>query len=184
MDLSAKAEVELPITNAEGNLQGTLLVSLLPSRDPQYPVPAPLIDLRNDPDRDTSLEPVQLLEGQEYFYKININHTEIGEVITDKPEIFNPDTTKGNQCRLRPGTYTGKLLVKIFAGEKELGLVSLEVRSRKLDYIRHYRWMLQNIAEDFSEVIMERFAPTEQRFAIDQYQDAKTLYQRFAFLKT
>lgn len=183
MDLSTKAKVELPITNAEGNLQGTLLVSLLRPSEPQYHGPAPLIDLRNDPDRDTSLEPVQLLEGEEYFYEINVDRSEIGELITDKPEIFNPNP-KGNQGRLRPGSYTGSLLVKIFAGEKELGLVSLEVRSRKLDYLRHYRWMLQNIAEGFSEVIMERFAPTEQRFATDQYQDAKTLYQRFAFLKS
>jgi len=182
--LAIKREAELPITSAEGNLQGTLLVTLLPSRDPHYPAPAPLIDLRNDPDRDTSLEPVQLLEGEEYLYEISTDWTEIGEVVTDKPEIFNPDTPKGSRGRLRPGAYTGSMPVKILAGHEELGLVTFEVRSRKLDYLSHYRWMLQNIAESFSEVVMERFAPTEQRFAIDQTQDAKTLYQRFAFLKS
>jgi len=184
MKLAIKREAELPITDADGSLQGTLLVALLPSRDPHHPVPAPLIDLRNDPARDRSLEPVQLLEGEEYLYEICTDPTDIDEVVTDKPEIFEPDTSKGNRGRLRPGVHTGGLPVKIFAGHQELGLVTFEVRSRKLDYLRHYRWMLQNIAESFSEVVMERFAPTEQRFAIDQTQDAKTLYQRFAFLKS
>lgn len=184
MKLATKSEAELPITDADGNSQGTLLVALLPSRNPHHSAPAPLIDLRNDPDRDTSLEPVQLLEGEEYLYEISTDQPHIGEIVTDKREIFNPDTPKGNRGRLRPGLHTGGLPVKILVGHQEVGRVTFEVRSRKLDYLSHYRWMLQNIAEDFSEVIMERFAPTEQRFAIDQTQDAKTLYQRFAFLKS
>ncbi|MCL5046294.1 MAG: restriction endonuclease-like protein [Actinobacteria bacterium] len=84
---------------------------------------------------------------------------------------------------MRPGLYTGILPVTILADGVPLGRVAFEVRSYKLDYLSHYRWMLRDIAEVFSEIVMERFAPTEQRFGIDETRDAATLYQRFAFLR-
>jgi hypothetical protein len=43
--------------------------------------------------------------------------------------------------------------------------------------------MLGDIARVMSEVVMERFAPTEQRFTPDYARDAATLYQRLAFLQ-
>ena len=62
--------------------------------------------------------------------------------------------------------------------------MSLEVRSRKLDYLKQYRWMLRDIASAVSEVVMERFAASEQAFLPDTSRDAATLYQRFAFLQS
>jgi uncharacterized protein len=168
----------------QGQVQGTLSVRLLPSRSEHSPAPAPLIDLQNAPHDAAPLESVQLLEGEEYLYEISLNIFEEKVITTDKPEILDPDTTKGDRGRLRTGAYTGGLPIQIFAGDRELGQVRFEIRSRKLDYLSHYRWMLQNITERFSEVVMERFAPTEQRFTIDERQDPKTLYQRFAFLKS
>jgi hypothetical protein len=44
--------------------------------------------------------------------------------------------------------------------------------------------MLSEMAESFAEVVMQRFAPTEQRFRIHETRDAQTLYQRFAFLRS
>jgi len=61
--------------------------------------------------------------------------------------------------------------------------MAFEVRSRKLDYLSQYRWMLRDIAEQLSELIMQRFAPAEQRFSPDHVRDAAALYQRFAFLR-
>jgi len=46
------------------------------------------------------------------------------------------------------------------------------------------RWMLRDVAEQYAELVMERFAPAEQRFATDAARDASTLYQRFAFLQS
>ena len=70
------------------------------------------------------------------------------------------------------------------ADARPIGEALFEVRSRKLDYLTHFRWMLRDIADEIAEVVMERFAPTEQRFAIDEAADAQTLYQRFAFLRS
>jgi predicted component of viral defense system (DUF524 family) len=168
----------------QGQVQGALCVKLLPTRDEHGPGPEPLIDLQKAPHEAAPMEPVQLLESEEYLYEINVNLSGEKFIKTDKPEILNPDTTKGDRGRLRTGNHTGCLPVRIFVGDLALGQVSFEVRSRKLDYLSHYRWMLENITGSFSEVVMERFAPTEQRFTIDQTQDPKTLYQRFAFLKS
>jgi uncharacterized protein len=44
--------------------------------------------------------------------------------------------------------------------------------------------MLRDIAEQLTELILERFAPTEQRFALQESRDAATIYQRFAFLRS
>ncbi|MGD0949032.1 MAG: DUF2357 domain-containing protein [Candidatus Binatia bacterium] len=107
-----------------------------------------------------------------------------GPLTTDRPEVFEADTQSGTRGRLRPRLYTGMLPVTIRAGAIDIGRVALEVRSRKLDYLRHYRWMLRDIAEHCAELVMDRFAPAEQRFATDSARDAPTLYQRFAFLQS
>jgi len=182
--LTVAREATLPIMDDQGQERGTLSLRLLPSRNEQAPAPPPLLDFQKAPHEAAPLEPVQLVEGEEYIYEIELKTFEEKVITTDKPEILDADSPKGDRGRLRTGNYTGTLPVRIFAGELELGQVSFEIRSRKLDYRNHYRWMLENITETFSEIVMERFAPTEQRFRIDQKQDAKTLYQRFAFLKS
>ena len=129
------------------------------------------------------LSPIQLLEGEEYRYEIDLpSHRNV--VSTDKPEVFESDTEAGMVGRLRPRLYTGTLSVTIISDGHRVGEALFEVRSRKLDYLTHFRWMLRDIADEVAEVIMERFAATEQRFSIDESADAATLYQRFAFLRS
>src|SRR5690625_4711044 len=70
------------------------------------------------------------------------------------------------------------------SNRRELGTVAFEVRSRKVDYLSQYRWMLRDIADSMAELIMQSFASAEQRFSIDATRDAAILYQRFAFLKS
>jgi len=139
--------------------------------------------LSADPDRDPSLEAIQLLEGHEYLYQIDLTDAPTATIDTDIPEVFQSDTQRGDRGRLRPGLYTGTLTVAIRADGQTLGTMAFEVRSRKLDYLSQYRWMLRDIAEQLSELIMQRFAPAEQRFSPDHVRDAATLYQRFAFLR-
>jgi predicted component of viral defense system (DUF524 family) len=181
--LEGTQEVKVAIVDKDGRSSGFVEVKLLPSTDVSA-YPPPLIDLRGSVEHDLSLEPVQLLEGEEYLFEISLDTTHTGIITTNKREVFNPDTEKGERGRLRTGLYTGFLSVTISTGGAEIGSLAFEVRSRKMDYLSHYRWMLNDIAEKFSEVVMERFAPTEQRFKIDDTQEAKTLYQRFAFLKS
>jgi predicted component of viral defense system (DUF524 family) len=180
--MSATDEAEIAIVDTQGRSVGSFRVSLLP-RAADAPPPPPLLDLRLTPDRDPALAPVQLLEGHEYRYEIELQRAS-EPLTTDRPEIFEADTRSGTQGRLRPRLYTGLLPVTVRAGETDLGRVVLEVRSRKFDYLRHYRWMLRDIAEHCAELVMDRFAPAEQRFATDAARDAPTLYQRFAFLQS
>lgn len=183
MSESAKtSEIEMPILDDAGRAQGSFILKLLPGVCDDSS-PYPLLDLRKDPDRDVTLEPVQILEGQEYLYEVALESKNMNEIGTDRPEIFRPDTKLGNRGRLRPGMYTGRLPVRVLIANSLLGRLNLEVRSKKLGYLSHYRWMLRDLAKDFSEIVMERFAPTEQRFTIDEIQDARTLYQRFSFLR-
>ena len=90
----------------------------------------------------------------------------------------------GRTGRVRTGSYTGWLPVTIFGDDNTAGNISLEVRSRKLNYLNEYQWMMGELAEELAEVVMYYFAATEQRFSIDDTRDAVTLYQRFAFLRS
>ncbi len=180
--MTAKREIEVPVVDNHGQTKAALRISLLPGPKTEA-LPQPLVDLRGVCEHDTALHPVQLLEGTEYLYEFVLrNHA--GAISTDHPEIFAADTYSGERGRLRPGLYTGALSVTVFTGGSELGKAIFEVRSRKFGYMSHYRWMLRDIAESFAEIIMERFAPTEQRFEVDNTREATTLYQRFAFLKS
>lgn len=180
--MTATDEAELAIVDTQGRSVGSLRVSLLP-RPIDPPSPSPLLDLRRTADRDPALEPVQLLEGHEYRYEIEVQGAS-EPISTDRPEVFEADTRSGIRGRLRPRLYTGMLPVTIRAGDIDIGRVALEVRSRKLDYLRHYRWMLRDIAEHCAELVMDRFAPAEQHFTTNSARDAPTLYQRFAFLQS
>jgi uncharacterized protein len=177
-----QSQITLELLDESGVSRGELEIALLPSKAAGA-TPA-ILDLRRDPARDLSLEAVQLLEGWEYRYRI---HSEVVSPVfwsTTVPEFFQPDTARGDTGRVRPGNYTGRLQITVVADNKILGRTALEVRSRKLDYLRHYRWMLRDIAEIATEVLMERFAPAEQRFVTDSTREARTLYQRFVFLKS
>jgi predicted component of viral defense system (DUF524 family) len=107
-----------------------------------------------------------------------------GKFSTDRPEIFQPDTLSGHTGRVRPGLHIGAMPVRVFLNENEIGQLVFEVRSRKLRYRSEYRWMLRDIAECMTEVVMERFAAAEQAFTFDDTRDAVMLYERFAFLKS
>jgi hypothetical protein len=60
----------------------------------------------------------------------------------------------------------------------------VEVRARKVDYLRDYRGMLRDLATVMTEVVMQGFAASGQRFASDTTRDPPTLYQRFALLRS
>jgi uncharacterized protein len=134
----------------------------------------------------TSLDavcPIEVLEGQEYRYEWMGLDPTLGCVQVDPEELFQPDAVDGRTGRLRPGLSTGVVPVVLRSDEQVLGRLEIEVRSRKLTYRSEYRWMLRDIAERMTELVMDRFAASEARFAADEARDAETLYQRFAFLR-
>jgi predicted component of viral defense system (DUF524 family) len=177
--------VELELHDATGARSGKLRISLLP-RDSESLEPPPLLDRRAEaPELLDGLEPVQLLEGREYLFELEaVTQGGNGVLSTDRPEVFEPDIASGRRGRCRPGLHTGRLPVSIYRDGSLLGRVAFEVRSRKLDYVRHYRWMLRDVAESLTEVVMERFAATEGRFVPDEQRGASTLYAQFEWLRS
>ena len=180
--VSARQEISVGLQNALGRRVGNLQISLLPNAKPRI-APVPLLDLSEERDHDSSIPPIQLLEGWEYRFELR-DLAVAGPFTTDRPEVFQPDTKEGRTGRLRPGSYTGSLAVAFMASGHEIGRVLLEVRSRKLNYLSEYRWMLRDIAEQMTEVVMDRFAVAQQSFSVDNTRDAVTLYERFAFLRS
>lgn len=171
--------VELPIVALDGRERGKLRLRLLPD---QSTSPPPLVDERSTRTYENGTEAVQLLEDREYRYEV-YPADEASTIAGQPGELLTRDTSDGFSGRLRPGSHTGRLTLSFSADGRPLGTTAVEVRSRKLGYLEDYRWMIRDIATAMSEVVMERFAPTEQRFAPDHARDAATLYQRFAFLQ-
>lgn len=174
--------VLVPVLDAAGLKKGTIQVSLLPRRAESGKV-HPLLDESAVEERLKDMPAAQLLEGEEYRFTISLPTT-ASVITTDRPEIFEPDTEGGTAGRLRPRLYTGTLPVSIFADGAMVGTSSFEVRSKKLDYGKHFNWMLRDLANEAAELVMERFAPSERLFSSAETNDARTLYQRFAFLRS
>jgi hypothetical protein len=173
--MPAVRETSIRLTHQTGREAGALLVRLRPGVD-ESRTPAPLL---LEPSSE-ELESVQLLEGQEYRYTVQGIEPQIR---IEPSELFFPDDQDGLQGSLRPGLSTGRVPVLVSSDNVEVARGVFEVRARKLDYLRHYRWMLRDIAELMTEVVMERFAASELKFAPDEARDAATLYQRFEFLR-
>lgn len=177
--MAAASVVRLPLSKRNGGPQAYLVIRLLPKASEN---PTPLLDCRADVEHDSSVPPIQLLEAHEYGYEWQIDGV-IAGVFTDPEEIFQPDTDRGLQGRLRPGLATGTLRVVLRTEEETIGEVELEVRSRKLAYRSEYRCMLRDIAEQMTELLMRQFAASAAHFRPDGARDAVTLYERFEFLR-
>lgn len=181
--MEARRELEVPLHHPDRGQTGILHLRLPPDEDHSGPRPL-LVDTSNDPERAADVPTVQLLESEEYLYEIRLER-DVSRRLTPRPEnFFSADADDRSRGRLRPGLHTGELPVKVDAGGRTLGRARLEVRSRKLQYREHYRWMLGDLADGMAELVMQRFAPTRQRFELQEDLEAPTLYQRFAFLRS
>jgi predicted component of viral defense system (DUF524 family) len=179
--MGAADKATVAIIGPEEQTVGTLQIQVLPNTK----LLGTLLDFQQADGWDRSLEPVQIMEAQEYLYQIDLDDRDQPYRVTiSQPDIFEPDDQGGRRGRIRPRLHTGALHVQLFIDDALVGRFSLEVRSAKLDYLKHYRWMLENIEKEFAEIVMERFAATEQRFEVQTDASAATLYQRFAFLQS
>src|SRR6056297_2654497 len=124
---------------------------------------------------------VQLLEGYQYEYQL----TEGYSFAKDDQGIISQSNLNPNTGRLSPNIYVGTIQIDILNSEQEKsGTVELEVQSRKTDYRTEYRFMLEEITEKCTDLLMQYTSPANQPFDVDHDEDPKTLYQRFAFLKS
>lgn len=87
---------------------------------------------------------------------------------------------------LHTGNYVGTLQMPIvcLSNDEEVGKVGLEIRSTKAGYESDYRRMLDEIAEYYTDLILQQGSPVTQQLEIDDSCPSTTLYQRFSFIRS
>nr|WP_236599305.1 DUF2357 domain-containing protein [Ramlibacter monticola] len=131
---------------------------------------------------DPGVPAFEVVEGSEYRFEwksVPGNHPST----TEPQELFEVDDETGRTGRLRPHLSTGTVDASLFVRGEPLAAFSFEVRSKKIDYKSEYRWMLRDVAEHMTELVMQRFAASRMAFEVDERRDAATLYEQFEFLR-
>jgi predicted component of viral defense system (DUF524 family) len=139
-----------------------------------------LVDLRAANPVD-GLYPVRLLEDSEYVYEI-LGLGESDPIRLEPSELFFPDPDHTTRGRLRTSSYVGVLPIDVGAGSARHRSV-VEVQSRKLGYLAEYRWMLRDLTDEATSLVLERFAPTRQRLSDDWSRNPRSAYERFVHLQ-
>jgi predicted component of viral defense system (DUF524 family) len=139
-----------------------------------------LVDLRAANPVD-GLYPVRLLEDSEYVYEI-LGLGDSDPIRLEPSELFFPDPDHTARGRLRTGSYVGVLPIDVGAGDARHRSI-VEVQSRKLGYLAEYRWMLRDLTDEATSLVLERFAPTRQRLIDDWSRDPRSAYERFVHLQ-
>ncbi|RAU81958.1 DUF2357 domain-containing protein [Pontibacter arcticus] len=124
---------------------------------------------------------LQLLEGYSYEYAISGNYK-----IREIPKVVSLSKVNESAGRITPNIYVGTLKLEVLdkLTLQKLGIIPVEVRSIKTSYRQDYRFMLEDITEKCTDLLMQHTSPVTQNFTIDFNKDPQTLYQRFAFVKS
>ena len=128
-----------------------------------------------------------LVEGCSYTYECTSNdgNTYQLEVINEIITHHRSENHK-NEGRITTGIYVGTLTLSIYniATNEIFGKFEVEIRSTKSEYETDYRQMLGDIAEYYTDLVLQQCALVTQRLEVDAASSAETLYQRFAFVKS
>lgn len=129
----------------------------------------------------------QILEGNSYEYaftnkKYRLKCSVDGVVSQSKREP--------SIGRIVPNIYVGTLTLFVTdtTQEGKEFPITLEVLATKFDteldksYRENYRFMLKDITDKCTELLMQINSPVEQNFETDFSRDNKTIYQRFSFI--
>jgi predicted component of viral defense system (DUF524 family) len=122
----------------------------------------------------------QIIEGNFYEYKISDGY------YLEPSEIVTRSKVNVNAGRIAPNIYVGQLTIGVFksSSAQKCGEVKLEVQSVKTTYRQDYRHMLEEITQKCTDLLLQQSSPVSQYFESDFSADAKTLYQRFAFINS
>lgn len=122
----------------------------------------------------------QIIEGNFYEYKIRDGY------YLEPSEIVTHSRVNKSAGRISPNIYVGLLSIGVFksSSDQKCGEVKLEVKSVKTSYRQDYRQMLEEITQKCTDLLLQQSSPVSQNFESDFSTDAKTLYQRFAFINS
>lgn len=125
----------------------------------------------------------QIKEGLYYSYKLSDPN-----FCLEENEIVSrfPFETQNHTGKITPNIYVGTLHINILDINtlNKCGEVQLEVTSKKVDYRTEYRFMLKEITERCTELLLEHSSLVSQFFKPNYETDPKALYQKFAFAKS
>ena len=127
----------------------------------------------------------QLVEGCTYTYEFMNCRCQF-EKENEIVRFHRNKTHHSSEGTLTTGIYVGHLTLQVVnVDTKEpVGRVSLEIQSTKSEYRKDYRLMLDEIAEYYTDLVLQQGSPVTQRLEIDQSCSSKTLYQRFSFVRS
>ncbi|HVB57159.1 MAG TPA: DUF2357 domain-containing protein [Candidatus Acidoferrales bacterium] len=132
-------------------------------------------------------EPLQFVEGGTYEFEVLAAPSNAS--LREIPNVLSHSRIPGKEGKLgilEPGLYTGRFpLAFESASGQTIARAAIEVRSAKLDYRTEYRNMMNAIAEQCCDLLLEFRAPSQIRLRPDvTLRDLKTIQHRFAFLKS
>ena len=128
----------------------------------------------------------QLVEGKEYDFEITEDDGDANNwTIVGADSIFTINKKHNNRGKIKTGIYVGTVnfTVRHLVSNLDINL-QIEVQSTKLDYKTHYKRMLSDITKYYTDLVMQQGSPITQKFEIDYDTPQKTLYQKFAFVKS
>ena len=123
---------------------------------------------------------IQLKEGCSYEYQFSDEKTKFKEG-SNKNTIISYSKFGKHKGTINPNIYVGTHSLEI---DDSPILLQIEVRSVKSDYRSDYQFMLENITDKCTDLIMQIDSPITQNFETSFDTDSQTLYQRFCFVKS
>ena len=141
------------------------------------------------------MSPYQILEGNfyNYYFKLGGNPYH-GYQLREDSVVKNFKRLDVSEGNISPNIYVGSLplTVRNVKTNEEFKGIDLEVLATKLDdnnlpkedpnYRKNYQFMLKDIAEKCTELLMQINSPITKNFEINFDKDNQTIYQRFAFV--
>ncbi|MBG7611551.1 DUF2357 domain-containing protein [Polaribacter sp. BAL334] len=130
---------------------------------------------------------LQILEGNSYEYAFTDKKYRLHCSIDG---IVSQSMREPSQGRIVPNIYVGTLTLFVTdttQDGKECE-ITIEVLATKFDteldksYRENYRFMLKDITDKCTELLMQINSPVEQNFETDFSRDNQTIYQRFSFI--
>jgi hypothetical protein len=131
----------------------------------------------------------QILEGNTYEYHFNKDTFQLSASISG---IVIPSKRHSSSGRIVPNIYVGTLSLDILntSENRTVTKFDLEVLATKFNqqldksYRENYRFMLEDITEKCTELLMQINSPVHQTFEIDFNSNQNTVYQRFCFVQS
>lgn len=131
----------------------------------------------------------QILEGNTYEYHFNQDNYQLSASVSG---IVIPSKRHTSSGRIVPNIYVGTLTLDITntSENRTVSKLDLEVLATKFNqqldksYRENYRFMLEDITDKCTELLMQINSPVHQTFEIDFNSNHNTVYQRFCFVQS